>query len=241
MTQTYDLTQTWKKIASGGNIVEIQNRTSDEFEIYIGNVEPETSDKGFIVREADKKLFLNASMWARSKDGTTVVVLKTIPSATELNNAIHAGTAFALTATGTIAANSEIRFLAKIGEKQLHFDSFNADLNAGDVTIELFREPTVTNEGTPVSALNLNCPAGIESETDLFSNPTVSDDGTSLHISEAIATGTGTNADSATAGIALGRVFSPNSYYMVRIKNLDVNAARTYSLLFVYHESAVVL
>lgn len=237
----YNLNSDWQLISTGGVVTEIFNRTTELFEIIYSRNEPDANEKGVLLNENIFPRFTNLPIWARSKMGATLVVEKVIPSLSELNNAIHAGRGYIVTRYGTIAKAASFIFLARVGEDQLHFDRFNTDVSAGNVTIELFVNPTITLLGTPVTPDTLNDIAAIPAQTKVYGGTTVSNNGTLKHSTKALFTGTGTNANLATPSIAYGRVLKPKTDYIIKITNLDVNAPIEYSATFTFHESSGVL
>ena len=240
MTLTKNIGTEWVKIAPGGSIAIMQNRSSVPYEIFIGKEAPSQTTEGFLIYEQTKEIFTNLPIYAKSKQLIKISILYTIPNVSELNNAIHTGSAYSLTGYGTLAANGSISYLAITGEKEVHFDEFIAELSAGNVVIELFEEPDISNIGTSIQASALNRANIISPQSLLYVNPTFDDQtGETLHDSKAIETGIGTNSNPGFAAIAYGRVLRPKTNYIVRLTNLDTNAAVEYSVVYIFHESGV--
>jgi hypothetical protein len=234
------LDSNWQKISAGGHTLSMQNRTTEQYEILVSRDEPSATDKGFIVYEQKISKFTNLPIWARSPEGASLALDETIYPTSELNNAIHSGIGYAVSEIGTVVKSTNIYFLARVGEKQIHFDNFDLQLSAGNVTLELYKNPTITAVGTPVTPDNLNDPASIPCETLVYTDSTISNDGTRKHISKAFSSGSAEKL-STSAAIAYGRVLDANTDYIVKITNLDENADVEFSAVFTFHECEVVL
>jgi hypothetical protein len=232
------LDQDWKLISFGGEITTIQNRSSVQYEIIMSRDEPATSDKGFIVYEEKITQFSNLPIWARTENYCSISVHETMSVSSEQNNAIHAGTGYSISAIGTIAGDTSLYFLARVGDKQIHFEEFDLKLSAGNVTLELFKDPTITSVGDSVIPDTLNDAANIPCESLIYSGSTISDDGTRKYVSKAFTLGVAEKSESGTA-IASGRVLKSNTDYIVKITNLEAVASVQYSISFTFHESNI--
>jgi len=167
---------------------------------------------------------------------TTKDKLGLLGTTTELNTAIHEGKAYSLDKDGTIALESSISLLGRVSDKEIHFHSFGGNFQKGKIRISLYEAPTITADGTPITAqTNLNRNFADTSNMLLFDTPTVSDNGLKISGTFVPITGSGANTESSSPSVAGGRVLKKNTDYLIVVENLD-NASCAYGINFIWAE-----
>lgn len=92
----------------------------------------------------------------------------------------------------------------------------------GDIDLALYRDSTVSADGTSVALRNLNLNSANTAETTLFHTPTVTDAGTLVGINwlPPTATGTGQSANGLVfSQVGMEWILAPNANYLLRATN----------------------
>lgn len=158
----------------------------------------------------------------------------------ELQAAIHRGDAYSFDVDGTVGIETSLYFVGIIGDKQVHFDNMSINIEKGDIRLWIYESPTLTDNGTPQTPVNMNFASGNTSSLSLYSDPTITDNGTKKVSIFFPLTGGGANTSPAEGGIASGRVLKANTTYLFRLENLD-NSACSFGIDFVWHDSDYIL
>ncbi len=159
---------------------------------------------------------------------------------TELQTAIHNGDAYSFDDDGTIGNESSLYFLGVIGDKQIHFDQISIKLEKGAVKLWIYESPTLTDNGTPETPINMNFASSNTSVLSLYSAPTITDNGTKKGSEYFPLTGGGANTAPQQGGVASGRVLKANTTYLFRLQNLD-NSSCDFGVDFIWHDSDYIL
>lgn len=136
----------------------------------------------------------------------------------KLTELIHEGKAFYVYANVTgLAVGASISVLGKTGALPVHFHRIDTEASDSPLLMEFIEQPTVTNEGTPVTVYNRNRRSENPSGMKVFSSPTYSG-GTTLESKKVYKSGTG--AATPGAGEIEGEwVLKASQYYAFRITN----------------------
>ena len=158
----------------------------------------------------------------------------------ELQSSIHRGNAYSFDTDGEIPISSSLYFVGIVGDKQVHFDNVTINLQKGAVRLWLYESPTLTDNGTPESPINMNFASINTSSLSLYSAPTITDNGTKKASIFFPLTGGGANTSPQEGGIASGRVLKTNTTYLFRLENLD-NSECSFGIDFIWHDSDYIL
>jgi hypothetical protein len=159
---------------------------------------------------------------------------------TELQEAIHRGDAYSFDVDGTIGIDTSIYFVGIIGGKQIHFDNLLLYLEKGDIKLWIYESPTLTDNGTQQTPINMNFASGNTSVLSLYSDPTITDNGTKKVSTYFPLSGGGANTSPEKGSIASGRVLKANTTYLFRLQNLD-NSSCDFGINFIWHDSDYIL
>lgn len=136
----------------------------------------------------------------------------------KLTELIHEGKAFYVYATvNSLAVGASISMLGKTGALPVHFHRIDADASDSPLLMEFIEQPTVTNEGAPVTVYNRNRRSENPSGMKVFSAPTYSG-GTTLEYKRIYKEGTGA-ATPGSGEIEGEWVLKASQYYVFRITN----------------------
>lgn len=161
-----------------------------------------------------------------------------LATTTEMLSEIHNGKAFSISLDGSIGVASSILMLGRVGDKEIHFHNINGTFGKGNIRITLFEDPTITAEGTPITATNMNRAFTDTHTMSVFTAPTVTDNGLDIGSVFFPITGGGAHTAGATGGIAGGRVLKRNTDYIMKIENTD-NAEVSFGTSLIWVESNV--
>jgi len=129
----------------------------------------------------------------------------------------------------TLSNDASLNLLIRVQDNPI-YASFGAQM-VGDGELFIFENTTVSANGTPITAINLNRMSALVS-TALFSNaPTITGDGT--EIKHRVLTGDKEDEGVSAAGAAL--IMAPNTFYLMRTTNRSGADARV-STSFGYYE-----
>lgn len=155
---------------------------------------------------------------------------------TEFQAAVHDGMAFSYTSHGTLAAGASASFLGVTGSKQVHFDGLKIFISQGDLLLEFFENPTVSNNGTEQTMRRRNRANPNRPTITVYANPTVSATGILLEDENFPIIGQGANVESGSVGLDEGWILMANSKYMIRITNNAATSTK-YNVKFAWHEA----
>lgn len=156
----------------------------------------------------------------------------------EIQSAVHDGLMFSYSIHDAVglAAGSSLLLLGRVGTKQVHFDGFHINVSQGDLLVEFFEAPTVTNAGTLQTSRRRNRSNTTTATMAIYANPTVSANGTLLDDDLLLLVGQGSNVLSGTASVEDGWVLKENTDYLIKITN-NAASATTYNAKFAWHEA----
>ena len=138
----------------------------------------------------------------------------------ELSHAVHVGTAFTVSNTGTIAPAATISMLGRTGAKEVHFHGFQIAASDGNMSVHMYEAPTVTAEGTPIAIIARNRISDILPTHSVFAAPTVTDVGIMLEHSHVFSTGSqGSHLAGGAGALSEDWLFKPNTDYLIQITN----------------------
>lgn len=158
----------------------------------------------------------------------------------ELSNAVHNGNAFAVNASGTITTGASVYLLGKTGDKEVHFDHFHISVSKGLFAIDLYENPTITADGTPIVALNRKRNSANTPTMSTFSGSTITDNGTLLEEIIIYDTGgVGSNEQQGSGNVDADWILAPNTNYLFVLKNND-STSTNFSGHFIWAERDVI-
>lgn len=159
----------------------------------------------------------------------------------EFQRAVHDGQAYSLSAHGQLAAApGVVQFLGLVGDKEVHFDGFIAQLQKGGVHVHLYEAPTVTLNGTPAPVYTKNRAKIIAATLQTFSAPTIAAKGVQIYNTLPPLTGSGVNVSPSEGNISGGWVLKKNTAYLFELENTD-NSTTNFDVVFEWHESNISL
>lgn len=147
---------------------------------------------------------------------------------------IDEGVVFDLTKSGTLASGASTTFLGKVNGTSVHFYDLALSVSAGTVTLEFFEAPTVTANGTAVTATNLNRNSTTTQHMTTFQSPTISANGTLLKGISIYESGTN-RKDSGGGLISDKFLLKQNTDYLVKITNAS-GASIDFTASFKFYE-----
>jgi len=141
---------------------------------------------------------------------------------------IHQGKAFQLSdkVTGLLATGSHYFLIDPT--TPIHWRDYKFLTDGAPVDIELFENPTVTDNGTALTPLNRNRLSATVSAASIYSGPTVTDDGARIYIDGIVGTGDKKSTGS-TEGIAGEWIVDGGNTYLLKLTN---NGAVTISYIY---------
>ena len=150
---------------------------------------------------------------------------------------IHAGEAFVLSGEySTLAAGATLYMLMdSSAAAAVHFTQFAILSTGGPIEIGLYEAPTVTGNGTEVTAINKNREIATEPASITYIGSTVTADGTLLLDETILATGTGSNTIGLIQSASEEWIFDTSKLYLWKIINND-NGAVDLHFTFYWHE-----
>lgn len=163
----------------------------------------------------------------------------------EQNHAIHKGLTYTVGGHDTLAASPaagyKYAFLGRVGDKQVHFDGFDAKFEQGGVHIHLFESPTVTDPGTPIAPKRKNRAVNIPATMLTYAQPTVSAEGESIYDTLPPLTGGGANVQPTNGSISEGWLLKENTDYLFVLENTSLIKTVDFDVVFEWHESDIIL
>lgn len=183
-------------------------------------------------------LLRQVNAWLFDSLGTSVILDKSggFKTNNELQNAVHNGLAFSLTARGTLAAEGSLIVLGVTGNKQVHFDGFLCDISQGPFLLELFESPTVTALGTKQTSHRRNRANANVSLMLVYTGGTVSANGLLIADDLLLSAGQEVNVVGGSAGLDDGFVLKANTTYMIKMTN-QATSVTSYNSKFSWHEA----
>jgi len=136
---------------------------------------------------------------------------------------IHEGEGFQISGeAAAIGAGASAYFLID-PILPVHWRDYRFIADGAPVDIELFENPTVTDNGTAITSYNRNRLSSHTAQVVVYSGPTVTDDGTRLYITRIVGTGTGANAKGEVEGLPLEWVVDNGNTYLMKLTNNDTS------------------
>lgn len=140
---------------------------------------------------------------------------------------IHAGKAFSISHRFSgVAAGATVSLLLKPITKAMHINFSGAC--TVDFGLDIYENPTITANGTPLDIVNLNRYSSNVSGAEAYHSPTIVANGTKLR-SPFIPGGSGGNAGGAEGGAPVKEnsefIFKAGNSYLIVATNLDGNAS----------------
>lgn len=155
---------------------------------------------------------------------------------TELQAAVHEGSAYSFSAVNSLAVGATLILHGKVGFKQLHFDAFDCSVSQGPITVSFYESPTINVLGSQVSQINRNRASGNIPTFKLYAGTTLTSNGTLLDTSSMVATSQGNNKVGGIATVDNSWVLKKNTDYAIIITNSS-GATINYSINFIWHEA----
>lgn len=106
----------------------------------------------------------------------------------------------------------------------IHWRYYSVLADGAPIEVELFENPTTTDNGSPLTPLNRNRLSSNDSSASIYSGPTVTDDGGRLYLSRIVGTGTGANTTGELEELPVEWIIDSGNTYILKITNDDSNA-----------------
>ncbi len=151
------------------------------------------------------------------------------------NDLVLRGRYFGITKVIQLAGGAKEQTIAVIGQTKLlvGFLNFSA---TGDTIVTARMNPVVTDNGTPLNAVNLNGTSSLVPDTQLFLTPTLSAPGSFIG-QWLVPGGTGLFATGGVNSSVLPFVLPPANTYLLEFENLDSMRTRHFNFQFNFFES----
>ena len=163
-----------------------------------------------------------------------------VTTITEQHRLVHDGMYFIVSGkqTGLVNGGTTEFLVSPPADCFPHIQTMVLNFGRGDVDFEAYEGPTITDNGTPIPAQNVNRNSSITPELNLYANPTTTDDGSQefqLWVPPT-ATGTGQSANGIEGlGNANEWVLAPETPWLIRITN-NSGATIDWSYQFAWYE-----
>lgn len=144
---------------------------------------------------------------------------------------IHNGEGFQLSDAFSLAADAILYFLIN-PNGGIHWRDYRFIADDAPIDIELFENPTVTDNGTPLVPINRNRYSANTSSANIYSGATVTDDGDRLHITRIVGTGTGANTTGEIEGLPVEWILGGGNTYVLKVTNNGATAAMLYQFFW---------
>ena len=134
----------------------------------------------------------------------------------------HDGMVFSCTGKATGLTNgSSASFLIVTGANVCHMHHARLDVGAGDVDLIAYEDATTSANGSALGVHNTNRNSTKAPTTALYGGPTITDNGTLLHTTWGVPTGTGVGNSVGLRGLEAGEewLLQPNSKYLYMLTN----------------------
>ena len=152
----------------------------------------------------------------------------------EIHYQNHLGTLFLNNFNKTFSAGEVQYFLACPTTKNVHFISLEVKSTNAPIMIELFENPTVTNNGSLINLINTNRELNLNHSTNIYVNPTITNDGTKLY-RDFVLSSSGFKVENQF--LQSGEIILSKLYcYAIKITNQDGNGVDVVGTLFMYED-----
>lgn len=185
----------------------------------------------------------NVLLTAKSAaDRTEVLELKADPITSSLifvdaeHSRIHAGRMFSLSGQMTLGAGVTAYLHGLTDSLNVHFRAASLVSTGAPISIALLENATVSNNGTPMIALNRKRSSTNTSALQVFSGPTVTNPGTALEYGLLPVIGQNNTGGIASMFASEWVLDLHNTSYLVRMTNND-NAEVTVNYNFLWYEA----
>jgi len=140
----------------------------------------------------------------------------------EFSHAVHNGDAYSVSSGGTIPGETTVYMLSLGGDKAIHFGEFSLATSKGLITLALYEDSIIEDNGTLLTPLNRNRESTNTATKFTYSGADVSDVGTLLEKSTIYDTGgVGSHNTQGFGSIDSQWVLSPDRVYVLAITNED--------------------
>jgi hypothetical protein len=183
---------------------------------------------------------MTQSVQVKGNDGTVALVDSITPALVTIDSVHqhhHAGILYTAWFTNlTLGAGADIELLVRTLAGQAAHMAQRSSAEA-ETLVSFFEDPTSTDDGTPIAAVNRNRITANTADTLVFEGPTLTGDGTPLTPEIYNPGGSGGNAPGATS-IGFGEfILAPDTDYLIRLNNPGGGAIQA-SLVLDWYEPA---